>query len=248
MRVRSAYARVLDHRVRSLEAGSGAALLLLPSPLIMAATYRPLIRRLAAGFRVLALELPGSGFSSEPRRPLTTDEHADVALRFLALRGFDRAVWVGHSNSGPVAVAAALVAPERVERLVLFDSVGGRPGDSLLRLLAARLLDGLFEVRVSLRGLPHLVWNVVRHRRSFAAQVRLAQSADIGPALERLRVPALLAWGARDRTQPRAFAVALARRAPDVELAFGNGRHDWLIDHAAEAARLIDKAARPRDS
>jgi pimeloyl-ACP methyl ester carboxylesterase len=230
---------VLGHRVRWLEGGQGPVVMVLPSPLVMAGTYRPLLSRLATRFRVFALELPGAGFSAEPSRPLTTDEHAAVALAFLDGRGVDRAVWVGHSNSGPVAVAAALARPDRVAELVLVDPIGGLPHDSLWRLLFARFIEGLFEVRVSLRGLPHLLWNLLRHPRTVRAQVRLALSTDLRPALAALEIPVRLAWGARDRTAPLGAAHALAGSTVQARLTLVEGRHDWLIEHPDRAVDLI---------
>ncbi|MFY0526083.1 alpha/beta fold hydrolase [Archangium gephyra] len=58
-------------RAQVLEAGEGPVLLLLASMLVRARSYLPLIRRLSAHFRVLTVELPGSGRSAAVRKPWT---------------------------------------------------------------------------------------------------------------------------------------------------------------------------------
>jgi pimeloyl-ACP methyl ester carboxylesterase len=237
--IRSKYLRLGEHRVHWLESGTGPDLVLWPSPLVMAATYRRLIKVLARRFRTLAIELPGSGFCSEPRRPLDQPALADVGLQALERIGVRRATWIAHSNSGPIAAAGALAHPDGVERLILSGSIGGVAGDSIPRLVRDRLIEALFELRVTLWAAPSVTWNLLRHPRSLFAQIRAAATTDLRPVVAALSVPVLLAWGENDRTEPLQAARALHAAAPNAELAILPGRHDWIIEHPEQLDRVI---------
>src|SRR5205085_4991793 len=75
--------------------------------------------RLARFARVIVMDRRGCGLS-DPRHPgLTLDEEAADMLAVLDAAGSDRAVVMGYTMGGAVAVRAATLAPERVQALVL---------------------------------------------------------------------------------------------------------------------------------
>jgi 2-succinyl-6-hydroxy-2,4-cyclohexadiene-1-carboxylate synthase len=93
--------------------GSGAA---------MAELARPLR---AAGFTVLAPDLPGHGAAPVPEGGATMDAAVATALAALDRRGIASAHWIGYSMGGRLAAAAALAHPDRLASLVL---IGASPG------------------------------------------------------------------------------------------------------------------------
>jgi pimeloyl-ACP methyl ester carboxylesterase len=86
------------------------------------ADWQQVADRLPDGLGVVALDRPGYGASPQPAGGFAAGARAVVAE--LDTRGIDRAVLVGHSYGGGVALAAAQLAPERVAALVLLASVG----------------------------------------------------------------------------------------------------------------------------
>lgn len=77
-----------------------------------------------AGFHVIALDLPGFGFSDKPRWfDYSIDSQARMVSRFMDRIGIGRAVVVGSSYGGAVAATLALDYGERVEKLVLVNAV-----------------------------------------------------------------------------------------------------------------------------
>src|ERR671922_1252293 len=71
--------------------------------------------RLARGFRVLAPDLRGHGFSEwEP--PWTIATHRADVLETMAAAGVDRAAWIGHSLGGGALPPAGAPRPGRVGR------------------------------------------------------------------------------------------------------------------------------------
>lgn len=77
-----------------------------------------------AGFHVVAADLLGFGYSEKPRWfDYSITSQARIISRFMDRLGLGRAVLVGSSYGGAVASTIALDYPERVEKLVLVDSV-----------------------------------------------------------------------------------------------------------------------------
>jgi pimeloyl-ACP methyl ester carboxylesterase len=100
-----------------------------------AADWQQVADQLPRGLGVLALDRPGYGASRRAAGGFAANARAMVAE--LDARGIERAVLVGHSYGGGVALAVAGLAPERVEALVLLASVGPGCLTGWDRLLAA---------------------------------------------------------------------------------------------------------------
>ncbi len=76
------------------------------------------------GFHVIAVDLLGFGFSDKPRWfDYAIASQARIIERFMDRLGIGRAMIVGSSYGGAVALTIALDYAERVEKLVLVDAV-----------------------------------------------------------------------------------------------------------------------------
>lgn len=91
--------------------------------------------RLPRELHTVALDRPGYGASS--RAAGGFEHNARAVLSEMDARGIGRAVLVGHSYGGGVALSVARIAPARVEALVLLASVGPDCLSGWDRLLAA---------------------------------------------------------------------------------------------------------------
>src|SRR5258708_5688288 len=87
-----------------------------------AADWLQVAGRLPAQFHAVAVDRPGYGSSRRPAGGFAANARA--VLDDLDARGIRRAVLVGHSYGGGVALSAASLAPHRVEAVVLLGSVG----------------------------------------------------------------------------------------------------------------------------
>jgi 2-succinyl-6-hydroxy-2,4-cyclohexadiene-1-carboxylate synthase len=94
-------------------------------------------------YRPLALDLPGHGDQRDCSRPITFDR----CVRSVLDRSPQRFVLAGYSMGGRLALHAALLAPERVARLVLISSTAGieDPDDRARRRATDRRLAGEIE-------------------------------------------------------------------------------------------------------
>ncbi len=109
-----------ETRLRYLDSGSGAPVVLLHGNGSMIEDFVSSGIMDAPGHRFVAFDRPGFGYSERPRdRGWGPSEQASLLLRALARVGIERPVVVGHSWGALVALAMALESPEDVAGLVL---------------------------------------------------------------------------------------------------------------------------------
>lgn len=157
---------------------------------------------LAGAFRVLAPDRPGYGRTGGPAGDF--DTNAAAVLAHLDRVGVPRAVLVGHSWGGGVALRVARLAPARVSGLVLAASVGADTPSLLDRALAVRPVGELLAA-AALGGTGWaLSAGVVRRR--LGGRLPPARSRALEALLQPDRSGQV---GAGDRGAPawRSFAV-----------------------------------------
>jgi pimeloyl-ACP methyl ester carboxylesterase len=231
------------------ELGSGPAVVLLHAGVADRTMWADHLQPLAeAGYRAVALELPGFG-----EAPLTQGEYAPWAdvLRTMDELAIERAALVGNSFGADVALRIALVAPDRVWALVLCSAraPGLEPSSELEAAWEAEseAFDrGDIEAAVdavvdgwTLPDAPKALRERVAamQRRTYELQGEESE-VDEAPdpveqdptGLARLDVAALVAVGQRDKPDFHEGAEVLARTMP-------RGRHA-VIDRAGHLAPL----------
>lgn len=119
------------------------------------------------GFRVIAVDLIGFGYSEKPRWfDYTIQSQARMVSRFMNRLGIGRASILGSSYGGAIAATLALDYPERVEKLVLVDAVinDDLKSHPILKLASVRgvgevitpfLADSKMLMRHRMRGTIH---------------------------------------------------------------------------------------------
>ncbi|MET0524756.1 MAG: alpha/beta hydrolase [Nocardioides sp.] len=233
-------------------AGSGPVVLFLHGWAISNRTYRRSLAGLARrGFCVLAPELPGFGGTAPlPRESLSLSGYADWVVRFLDARGVaDPVTVIAHSFGGAVAIKAAHAHPDRIDRLILVNSIGGATwrevGDQHRLMTDRPLWDwGVHLSRPAFSGAGLLrvfpvvaadaARNAARHPLTMWRVGRLAREAALAAELEdlkRRRFPVVVLWGSEDTVVPRACAQSLVDALHAPHLVTVPGDHDWLIRH-----------------
>ncbi len=192
----------------------------------------------------LAPDLPGFGRTGKSgSRTYTIAEYDTFIERFLDHLGAERVQLVVH-DWGAVGLAFAQRLPERVERLVIVNSVPFLPGYRWHRTAKIWRTPGLGELamgattRFVLKQLSREAnvtpgplpqeWqeSVLAHldQGTQRAILRLYRSSPpdtlsaAGVGLRELDAPALVAWGLRDPYIPARFARAYAQALPRAEL------------------------------
>jgi len=212
----------------------------------------PLEGPLADGFDLLGYDQRGLGQSDKPDEAYTMAGYAADALGLIdEVAGWDRFAVMGVSFGGMVAQELALLAPERVERLVLCcTSSGGKGGSSYPlheladldpdeRLVRTILISDTSIDRAWIDEHPEIV-DLVRARSvgdpndSAAAagarrQLEARRDHDTYDRLTSLPMPTLVCAGRTDGIAPLANSETIADRIPDADLAVFDGGHGFLM-------------------
>ncbi|NJM05783.1 alpha/beta fold hydrolase [Candidatus Gracilibacteria bacterium] len=203
--------------------------------------WRAIMRPVARKHTLYALDLYGFGQSAIPRVPPTRQLWADQVADLITARMDACPVIVGHSMGGMVAAQVAHDYPDLVRGLVLVDSTGlADPENSpstldntmfsfiqapLIGEALASIVGNEWGARQGLlaayyrkeRVTPELVALFSAPLRVRAAQTRILPSLVLFQFLSlmfmpgELTLPALLIWGAEDRSVPPALAAYFKR-------------------------------------
>lgn len=151
---RSRFAEIDGARIHYQEAGDADAPVLMLIHGFCASTFvwREVLLPLAdAGFRVVAPDLIGFGFSAKPRRgrfgAYTIAAQAEMVVRLMDHLKIEQATLVGSSYGGAVSCFCAMDAPDRVRSLVLVSPVTNDDvkQQRLLRLAASPVMGDLLS-------------------------------------------------------------------------------------------------------
>lgn len=90
-----------------------------------------LLDDLARDTRVIALDRPGSGYSTrDPGRATAIEDQADAVAALMDALGIERALLVGHSLGGALSLAIAQRHPHRVAGMALLAPLTAQPEGS----------------------------------------------------------------------------------------------------------------------
>jgi pimeloyl-ACP methyl ester carboxylesterase len=187
--------------------GTGPALMLIPGLGADSRLFGGIIGSLAATCRVIVFDPRGGGRSEKPPGPYTIEQMADDAAGLLDVLEVDRAVVVGYSMGGRIALSLALDHSTRVRRLVLAATSASTPP---MRSLSRRWLALEVLSRLPTPGERQPRW-------AWECQRRASVSYDATARLGEIVVPTLILHGRRDHMTPLAQAAemhaAIARSA-----------------------------------
>ena len=203
------------------------------------------IPEFARDHRVVAMDLPGFGYSDLPEGDISIEYYASWTFRLLDELGIEACAVVGNSMGGFIAAEMAIRRPERVQRLAVVSAAVfwqeyrraqplvqlARMSDAIVARALTRVTDDV-ATRPRLRSwalatagfrYPHLIDRELAHE-----MVRSARRTDgFLPALEaladfpleeelpKISCPALIVWGAHDALVPVKDAKRMEELIPD---------------------------------
>ncbi len=248
------------------------AILLLHGLLFDGGMWRGQLEPLAALGRVIVIDGPGHG-KSEPAPRFMLEEHADALFDACGDLGIRRAVFVGLSWGGMVAMRVAFQHPEKVAGLALLDtSAETEPLADRVRFRAFIAMHrrvgfplALFHKEVApqmfsdrtLASRPELVEATYRRTMGFdrgglsrAAIAVIVHRKNVLAELSRVRAPALVMCGTEDRATPPEKSRHIASAIPNAKLVLleGLGHMSPLEDSKAVNAHLVPFAQACIDS
>jgi pimeloyl-ACP methyl ester carboxylesterase len=210
------------------------------------------------GWNVLAPDLPGHGLSSgEPLK--SVEEMAQFILKVMDEAGAGKAVLVGHSMGGLIALETSRIAPDRVAALVLIASPAAIPVNGQLIATAANKPQEAFAMMNSWGFGPgaHMAQNtwpganhtafaiaVMRQGSPHALAEGLRACAAYGKGVEAakaFRGKALCIVGQFDRMTRNREGLALADMMPGAQRLIVKGSGHTI---QTEAPREVNAALR----
>jgi pimeloyl-ACP methyl ester carboxylesterase len=194
--------------------------------------------------RVITVDLPGFGLTGpSPQGEYRIEAYTRFVLRLLDIMGVQRVVLGGNALGGEVAWQTALLAPERVRKLILIDSDGyqlsplSQPiafqiaGARGLRWVSERILPrSVIEASVrDVFGHPSKVTQVlvdryfelnlrVGNRRALFQRMDQSESGAKEHMIRLIKQPTLVMWGQRDGMVPVEFSYRFCKDVPNCTL------------------------------
>jgi pimeloyl-ACP methyl ester carboxylesterase len=249
--------------LRYIDEGRGTAVVLLHGlGASMYAWRNNIAPVVAAGYRVIAFDNRGFGFSDKPATGYDNASYARLTLALLDSLHLPDAVLIGHSMGGAIAAEVAIAHPERVRGLVLIASAGlgarepllfrvGRwplVGPALLafrgRGFTERFLEATYADprKVSDADVDQYYAPVAEpgYGRALRAVLRQFRFDALAGRLDRIAVPTLVLWGEADRLIPITLGRALAAGIPRAAfLSVPGAGHSVQEEAPDEVNRLV---------
>ncbi len=230
---------VAGHRMHYEVQGpaSGSAVVLVHGLGGRAEDWLPLAHFLVkGGFRVYTPDLIGYGRSEKPPGfSYAVHDEAEQVVAFLDVMGLKQVDLGGWSMGGGIAQHVAGKHPERVRRLMLFDSVGiWEKPDWNVRLFTPTSPAELDQLDALLMPDPpkvpgFIAQDILRISRNRAWVIRRATDSMLtgqdatDNLLPQLKMPVLLVWGAKDRIIPLSMGEKMQSLVPQSRLAVFSG-------------------------
>lgn len=239
---------VNGRRARVLDEGSGTPVVVLHGWGGRIESMMPVIRCLADGHRVVAIDLPGFGESPAPAAAWGTPDYSAFVRDVVSELGIGTAHFVGHSFGAKVSFYSAAVYPDLVDKLVIVGSPGLRTPPSM----AARLKRGASRVgRVAGKlGPPGRVVRQAIYKRVASSDYQEAGplrpvlvtvvNEDYRDLLPRVKASTLLVWGSEDDAAPLAHGQEMEKLIPDAGLVvFEGAGHFAYLDEADRFCHIV---------
>lgn len=247
--------------VNYVDTGKGDVILLLHGWGSNITLFDGIIKILVQDHRVVALDMPGFGKSSEPPEPWCVDDYVDFIIKFIdrmQIREFSVLV---HSFGGRVFLKmnAREDLPYRIPKAVLIDSAGIMPRKTWRQKAGLRIYKTASRIMRTklMRFLYPDAVEEMRKRRGSAdynnatpimrATLVKAVNEDLEPYVSKVMCPTLLIWGDADTATPIGDARRMEQLIGDAGLVVceGAGHYSFLEQparvHAAIKAFLEEK-------
>jgi pimeloyl-ACP methyl ester carboxylesterase len=126
--------------------GSGMPLILTHKTYFSSRTMQRVMPLLAKHFRVICPDTPGQGDSDNPPEQWSIPQYTEAFLAVLSALEVDNFYLIGNSTGASIACEAAVIAPERIEKLILFGMPRWKDEEARQALRKSPLFYGPLEV------------------------------------------------------------------------------------------------------
>jgi 3-oxoadipate enol-lactonase len=240
------------YRLRYLDVGSGAPVVLIHGLAGDYTAWLPQIEVLRRTHRVIAFDNRGAGQSTQVDEPISTADMAADTLGLMDILKVDRAHVVGRSMGGAVAQHMALMAPERVATLTLcasfarLDPLGRRVLSNMREALEWRMswadharhsvqnfvsADFFNQQPERVAAIEKLIGGETRLPACYSRQNEACQNHDTLDRLGEITQPTLIMAGANDPICSLTATAMMTNGFPNARtIIFDNASHFFLME------------------
>ena len=189
-------------------------------------------KALSNKYRVILLDLPGHGSTLSASRPFDTLEYANFVNKFLEKIGVNKAILIGHSLGGKIALVISSES-KKVNKLIVVAASGlaDKPVSTLIKISLAKILKKL--------PLPQ---TIITHFVLILASRDYKTAGDLLPSFKkivnekvddyarRITIPTLIIWGENDKEVPISSAKKFREliKNSHIRVVWGAGHHPHL--------------------
>ena len=167
-------------------------------------------------YRVIAIDTRGHGKSPRGDKPFTIKQFAEDLKDFMDEKGIEKAVLLGFSDGGNIALTFALKCPERVEKLIL-------NGANLYPSGVKAIYQWPIEIGYRTARLFSKKSEKAKHNAELLAL--MVNEPNIEPAeLSRLTMPVLVVAGTKDMIK-ESHTRLIYKSLPNAQLSIIEGDH-----------------------
>jgi pimeloyl-ACP methyl ester carboxylesterase len=205
-----------DIRLHYIEKGEGRPLILLHGNGESCDYFEHQIDCFSKDYRVIAIDTRGHGQSPQGEKPFTIKQFADDLHDFMDEKGIEKAIILGFSDGGNIALTLALKHPERIEKLIL-------NGANLFPSGVKPLYQWPIEVGYHIA--KRFAGKSEKANKNAEMLGLMVNEPHIAPAeLARLTMPVLVVAGTKDMIK-ESHTRLIHNSLPNAQLAILNGDH-----------------------
>ncbi len=190
--------------------------------------------------RVLNVDLPGHGKSSEPPTVWGVEDFTSMMEKFISQLGLKKPSLVGHSFGGRISIL--LSSRGDVDKVLLVDTAGIKPKRSLSYYWKVYSFKAMKNAALLIFGKKKgsVIVDKMRGKkgsadyRNSSPRMRAIMSRcvneDLKYAMPSIKAPVLLVWGENDTATPLSDAQTMKKLIPDAGLVSfpGCGHYSFL--------------------
>lgn len=226
--------------------GEGEAVVLLHGWGSSIAPFKSMIELLKSKYKVIALDMPGFGGTTEPPVPWCVDDYVDFVIKFLRELDIKKATFLGHSFGGRVIIKffERESLPFEVSKIILADSAGVKPKKTLKQKIKIRTYKTgkkILSLGIVKKFFPDALENL--QSKSGSADYKAASplmrqtmvkvvNEDLCHIFPKVTPSTLLIWGENDTATPVSDAILMEKMMPDAGKVVlkGCGHYSFIDD------------------
>lgn len=197
------------------------------------------------GFEPIMLHVPG--LTMENDKVWKMEDYVNWLYKKIE-KEKGKAVILGHSNGGRIALSFAIKYPEKVEKLILIDSAGIYHNELPLALkrVIFKTLAKLGKKLTSLNILKNILYKLAGENDYKNASINMRQTmlnllnSDKSLKPEKIQISTLIIWGREDKITPLSDGKLMNSLIKNSKLEIiENGKHSPQFTHPNQVAEAI---------